>query len=134
MSEPSYRHSIKRRFAVLFSPLRLVLWIAALCWCAVLNLALYIPDPEGMAWAGPVSIVPVYALLAWTLVTDARHRRAERQADRARLDWGPRLGRGTELHHLKPGRRIRADGPGKRARESLRRPRERLAILLAVHL
>ena len=95
MSEPSYRHSIKRRFAVLFSPLRLALWIAAICWSAVFNLTLYMPDPEGMAWAGPVSAVPVYALLAWTLVTDARHRRAERQADRARLDWDPPAGPGS---------------------------------------
>lgn len=43
-------------------------------WLVVLNFV-DISGPGQLPWAGPVSVVPVFAWLIWMYVTDARHRR-----------------------------------------------------------
>lgn len=70
-----HRPSGKTRLAVLFSPVRLAVFIGALVWCFAFN-ALLIGADGKAAWAGPVSVLPIFAFVVWAYVTDARHRRA----------------------------------------------------------
>ncbi len=71
-----YERSLKKRLAVLFSPLRLALFIFSGAWCLALNLVN--PD-EASAWRGPVSVIPIIAFTVWTVMTDVRQRRPPRE-------------------------------------------------------
>ena len=74
MTVDDYHHSFRVRWRVLFSPLRLALFIGSVVWGVVLN-AIFMANLGSPAWAGPVSVIPIMSWLAWLLVTDARRRR-----------------------------------------------------------
>lgn len=74
MSTNRYAESLKKRVSVLFSPLRLVLWAGSAAWAIALNIV-YIAGEGEPSWAGPASVVPLFAMLIWLFVTDSRHRR-----------------------------------------------------------
>lgn len=75
VTKKGYHKSSRTRLAVLFTPIRLALFIGALLWCLAFN-ALLIGADGKAAWAGPVSVLPIFAFTIWTYVTDARNRRA----------------------------------------------------------
>lgn len=75
MTNTEYRHSLKRRLSVLFSPIRLALFLGSVVWLIVLNV-IYISNSGNPAWAGPASAFPILAWVTVMLITDSRHRRA----------------------------------------------------------
>ncbi len=80
MMDESYRRSFRKRLSILFSPLRLVLFVAAIIFGIVINVV-YLRNGAEPEWLGAISILPVSAFLAWSLATDYRHRRREIQED-----------------------------------------------------
>lgn len=74
----SYRQSFRRRRRILFSPLRLALFLGAIVFGTVLNVV-YIRNGAEPEWLGALSVAPIFAFVAWMLVTDHRERRRERE-------------------------------------------------------
>ncbi len=70
-----YVRSLRTRLSILFSPLRLTLFICSLAWRLGPNY--YLTQRQGPTWLGPVSVVPITAFAIWTVVTDV-HRRSAR--------------------------------------------------------
>ncbi|WP_136041827.1 hypothetical protein [Microbacterium sp. K22] len=82
MAPDSYTNSLRTRLRVLFSPVRLTLYIAAITFSVVANV-IYLRDGTGTEWLGPASVVPLLALVAWQFATDKKMRRLDREsADR----------------------------------------------------
>jgi len=79
MNDVDYRFSFKKRLAILFSPVRLVLFAVAIVWSVVFN-AIFIANLGEPWWAGPVSVIPLLAWVTWLFVTDARQRALARAA------------------------------------------------------
>lgn len=69
--------SPRRRFRVLFSPLRLSLFIAAIIFAVALNIV-YISNGASPEWVGALSVVPLLAFAGWTVATDYTHRQEEK--------------------------------------------------------
>lgn len=69
--------SPRRRFRVLFSPLRLTLFIAAIIFAIALNIV-YISNGASPEWVGALSVVPLFTFAGWTLATDYTARRNEK--------------------------------------------------------
>ncbi len=69
--------SPRRRFRVLFSPLRLSLFIAAIIFAIALNIV-YITNGGSPEWMGALSVVPLFACAGWTVATDYTHRQEEK--------------------------------------------------------
>lgn len=78
MNPDSYTNSFRRRMRILYSPLRLTLLIVAIVICIVGNV-LYISNGGGLEWLGLLSVLPLFALYGWTMVTDAKMRRLDRE-------------------------------------------------------
>ncbi|WP_435748724.1 hypothetical protein [Microbacterium sp. PMB16] len=72
-----YSKSMRRRFRVLFSPLRLVLFGAAILFSIALNIV-YISNGGSPEWVGALSVVPLLAFVGWLLATDYTLRRNEK--------------------------------------------------------
>ena len=72
-----YSTSMRRRLRVLFSPARLALLIAAVIFAIVLNI-MFISNGGSPELMGAVSVVPLLAFAGWTMATDYRHRKSER--------------------------------------------------------
>lgn len=72
-----WNSSPRRRFRVLFSPLRLSLFIAAIVFAAALYIA-YISNGASPEWVGALSVVPLLAFAGWTVATDYTHRQEEK--------------------------------------------------------
>jgi len=75
MTDTEYRHSVKRRLSVLFSPIRLALFLGSVVWLIVLNV-IYISNSGNPSWAGPASAFPILVWVTVMLMTDSRYRRA----------------------------------------------------------
>lgn len=76
-----YRRSLNTRLRLLFSPLRLTLFIIAIAWIIGLNVV-YIRNDGGPQWLGFASIIPVSIFFVWTMATDRRYRKdAKRKFD-----------------------------------------------------
>ena len=69
--------SPRRRFRVLFSSLRLTLFIAAIIFSIALNIV-YISNGGSPEWVGALSVVPLLAFAGWTVATDYTLRKNER--------------------------------------------------------
>lgn len=78
MTEDSYKNSFRKRLRTLFSPLRLVLFIAAIIIAVVGNM-FYIGNGGTPEWLGLGSVLPLLAFLFWELATDMKMRRLERE-------------------------------------------------------
>lgn len=72
-----YSQSPRRRFRVLFSPLRLSLFIAAIVFAVALNVA-YVSNGASPEWVGALSVVPLLAFAGWTVATDYTLRKNEK--------------------------------------------------------
>ena len=72
-----YSKSPRRRFRVLFSRLRLILFGAAVVFMIALNVV-YISNGASPEWVGALSVVPLLIFLGWELATDYTHRRNEK--------------------------------------------------------
>jgi len=83
MSE-NYRYSLRTRLKVLFSPVRLVLFLASVVWLVALN-AIYISNLGQPEWAGPASVLPTITWVAWMIITDWHHRSATKRSHSVRL-------------------------------------------------
>ena len=79
MNPNSYTYSMRTRLHVLFSPLRLAVFIAAIV-IAVVGNVLYINNAGGPEWLGPVSVAPIWACVAWEVATDMKMRRRDRES------------------------------------------------------
>ena len=75
MIDTEYRHSLKRRLSVLFSPIRLTLFLGSVVWLIVLNV-IYISNSGNPSWAGPASAFPILVWVTVMLITDSNHRRS----------------------------------------------------------
>lgn len=73
----SYSQSPRRRFRVLFSTLRLVLFGAAIIFAIALNIV-FISNGGSPEWVGALSVVPLLAFAGWTVATDYTLRRNEK--------------------------------------------------------
>ncbi len=69
--------SPRRGFRVLFSPLRLSLFIAAIIFAIALNIV-YISNGASPEWVGALSVAPLLAFAGWTVATDYTHRQEEK--------------------------------------------------------
>ncbi|GEC74524.1 hypothetical protein GCM10010213_09050 [Microbacterium maritypicum] len=78
MIEESYKNSFRKRLRILFSPLRLALFLTAII-IAIIGNAIYISNGGSPEWLGLGSIIPLLAFLFWELATDIRMRRLERE-------------------------------------------------------
>lgn len=78
MTEETYTNSFHTRVRILFSPLRLTFFIAAIIICVVGNVV-YINNGAGPEWLGLLSVIPLFALNGWAMVTDAKMRRRDRE-------------------------------------------------------
>lgn len=78
MIDSSYKNSFRKRLRVLFSPLRLMVFIVAIILAAVGNV-FYISSGGTPEWLGLGSVVPLLAFLFWELATDMKMRRLERE-------------------------------------------------------
>lgn len=72
-----YSKSPKRRFRVLFSPLRLSLFGVAIIFAIALNI-LFISNGGTPEWVGALSVVPLLAFAGWTVATDYALRKKEK--------------------------------------------------------
>ncbi|PRB14759.1 hypothetical protein CQ042_10110 [Microbacterium sp. MYb62] len=79
MNANLYTYSMRTRLHVLFSPLRLAAFIAAIV-IAVVGNVLYINNGGGPDWLGPVSVAPIWACVAWEVATDMKMRRRDRES------------------------------------------------------
>lgn len=79
MAPDSYTNSFRTRARILFSPVRLSLAVAAIMFAVVANV-IYIRNGSEPETLGLASIIPLFALLAWQLVTDAKMRRLDRES------------------------------------------------------
>lgn len=77
MGTMPYTKSFRRRLRVLFSPVRLILFIASIIFNIALN-AVYISKGGSPEWVGALSVVPLLAFAGWTVGTDYTIRRNER--------------------------------------------------------
>lgn len=68
------RESVWLRLRVLFSPLRLTIFILANAWLIGLNI-IYIRNGAHQEWIGFLSIIPPVAFAIWTMQTDRRYRK-----------------------------------------------------------
>ena len=73
----SYSRSIRQRFRVLFSPLRLVLFLLSVVNGIVLSIV-YMSANGQPEILGPLSAIPLLAFALWTATTDSRERKRER--------------------------------------------------------
>lgn len=69
-----YRFSLRKRLSVLFSPIRLTLFLLSIAWLIAANIA-FIDNGQKPEWLGPLSVVPVFACAAMLSITDGRERR-----------------------------------------------------------
>lgn len=69
--------SPRRRFRVLFSPFRLLLFSAAIIFAIALNVV-YISNGGSPEWVGALSVVPLLAFAGWTVATDYSSRQNEK--------------------------------------------------------
>lgn len=77
-SQPdSYTNSFRTRVRLLFSPLRLTFFIAAIVFAVAANV-LYIGNGGRPEWLGLASVIPLFALVAWQMVLDTEMRRRDR--------------------------------------------------------
>ncbi len=72
-----YSKSFRRRLRVLFSPIRLALFIAAVIFALAMNIV-FISNGGAPEWVGALSVVPLLGFAGWTLGTDYSLRRNER--------------------------------------------------------
>lgn len=72
-----YSKSLRQRLRVLFSPLRLTLFIAAIVFAVALNVV-FISNGGSPEWLGAVSVVPLLAFAGWTVATDYSLRKQEK--------------------------------------------------------
>lgn len=72
-----YSKSLRQRLRVLFSPLRLTLFIAAIVFAVALNVV-FISNGGSPEWLGAVSVVPLLAFAGWTVATDYSLRQQEK--------------------------------------------------------
>lgn len=78
MNDPMpYSQSPRRRFRVLFSPLRLTLFITAIVFAIALNIV-FITNGGSPEWVGALSVVPLLAFAGWTVATDYTLRKDEK--------------------------------------------------------
>jgi hypothetical protein len=78
MTPDSYRDSFARRLRVLFSPLRLILFLLSIAWLIAANV-MFIGGGGKPGWLGLASVVPIIAWVAWEFATDARERTRDRR-------------------------------------------------------
>lgn len=71
--ERSYRESVRMRLRILFSPLRLTIFILANAWLLALNI-IYIRNGAQQEWIGFISILPITGFAIWTMQTDRTYR------------------------------------------------------------
>lgn len=78
MNPHSYTNSLRQRMRILFSPLRLALFIAALV-IAIVGNVIYIHNGAGPEWLGPASVIPFWSCVIGVFVTDMKMRRLDRE-------------------------------------------------------
>ncbi len=74
----AYTNSFRKRVRILFSPIRLILFIASVAFSVLANV-LYINNGGGPEWLGFMSVVPLWVCVFWQLTTDRRMRRIDRE-------------------------------------------------------
>lgn len=79
MNPDSYTYSLRRRLRILFSPLRLGFFVAAVVFSVVANV-IYINNGGGPEWLGLASIIPLWVCVGWQIMTDITMRRRDREA------------------------------------------------------
>lgn len=72
-----YSQSLRRRFRVLFSPLRLTLFIAAIVFAIALSIP-FLSNGGSPEWLGALSVLPLLAFAGWTVATDYTLRKNEK--------------------------------------------------------
>lgn len=74
----NYRHSLSVRLRILFSPLRLAIFILSILWLIGLNIV-YIRDGATNDWLGFISAAPSLGFFVWTMYTDRKYRRGDHE-------------------------------------------------------
>jgi hypothetical protein len=77
MNPHCYTNSFRKRMRILFSPLRLALFITSLL-IAIVGNVIYINNGAGPEWLGPASVIPFWSCVIGVFVTDMRMRRLDR--------------------------------------------------------
>jgi len=84
MSNENYSHSLRTRLRVLFSPIRLTVFLASVVWLVTLNV-IYVSNLGQPEWAGPASVLPIITWVIWMFITDWRHRNATKTSHSVHL-------------------------------------------------
>jgi hypothetical protein len=78
MNPDSYTNSFGKRLRILLSPVRVLVFVAAIVICVIGNV-IYINNGAGPEWLGLSSVIPLFAFTTWSMVTDAKMRRLDRE-------------------------------------------------------
>jgi hypothetical protein len=78
MNPDSYTNSFRKRVRILFSPIRLILFIASVAFSVVGNV-LYVNNGGQPEWLAYVSVIPLWACVFWEVATDMKMRRLDRE-------------------------------------------------------